>query len=463
MGQITWRNIDAPDFGQAGRLLEAGSRGVGDAFTGLQNLIGQQQKIGLANFENMKKQNTAALQNQLLGFKTPEEMAAAQEQFSPEALRARFGAAYDQGAINQLVAERPGQLRQDLTSQIQLGNLQQAEASEPYEQQFYALLAQSPKQAAQFLEQNKASFADTQKMYGDLANAQQQIVENQFKRQQLAEMAAGRSEARAERKAIADERAALDAYAQEYNAYAINHLGEDLSAKNAELQKKHGVNPVKANAIGTAVLQNVQGLSAPDAQQAASLNKYIAQNELALNQFTQDTQQEIDNAYLAKGLNPDIIRAQGITKTSEKDALGHLSTLLGDSEDAKDAFLTVRKILPKASNETIKRIVESSATEDYIGDDYSIDLDDIRAEAQKYADPSLRASYVNAQRLVDSKKDALASFVNSQGSAYKRGIAKARATGKEVASFNPDMPDYVSSRKELASFLNENLGKPKVK
>ena len=223
MSQITWRNIDAPDFSQAGRLLEVGTRNISDAFTAGQNLIGQQQQIELANFENARKRNTADIQNQLLGFKTPEEMAAAQAQFTPEALKARFGAAYDQSQINQLVAERPGQLRQDLTSEIQLGNLQQAEASEPYEQQFYALLAQSPGQAANFLEQNKASFADTQKMYGDLANRQNQLDEMKFRRAQLADSAANRAEARASRETLQQEKTNLNKYGQELNKWPLDY------------------------------------------------------------------------------------------------------------------------------------------------------------------------------------------------------------------------------------------------
>lgn len=172
MGQITWRNIDAPDFSQAGRLLEVGTRNISDAFTAGQNLIGQQQQIELANFENARKRNTADIQNQLLGFKTPEEMAAAQEQFTPEALKARFGAAYDQSQINQLVAERPGQLRQDLTSQIQLDTLQKSQAAIPFENRIRALVASGDYAGAnKYMQENAANILDNSQEVELVTNA----------------------------------------------------------------------------------------------------------------------------------------------------------------------------------------------------------------------------------------------------------------------------------------------------
>lgn len=468
MSQITWRNIDAPDFSQAGRLLEAGTKNISDAFTAGQNLIGQQQQIELANFENARKRNTADIQNQLLGFNTPEEMAAAQAQFTPEALKARFGAAYDQSQINQLVAERPGQLRQDLTSEIQLGNLQQAEASEPYEQQFYALLAQSPGQAANFLEQNKASFADTQKMYGDLANRQNQLDEMKFRRAQLADSAANRAEARASRETLQQEKTNLNKYGQELNKWVLDNPDKPIGGKAAELQKQFGINPVTGNQVATAVQGNIATLGAPTAEQSALLSSFDAKNQQANQQYIEDAKSDIKDKFLSAGIDTNLYSLQDDTKTSADDVIASLKTRLSDPNEAIEAYTRAKEVYPNASPAVIGYIVEntlSPATKWGFGDGATIDFEDVESKAQQVKDTANNAAakkaLTNALRLVDSTANNLLKEASAPLLQHQKNLFKSNIAGQQAPELTPVNPDYTGKRLELSKFVEDQLGKIK--
>lgn len=470
MAQITWRNIDAPDFGQAGRLLEAGSRGIGDAFTGLQNLVGQQQQVDLANFENMRKRNTAELQSQLLGFKTPEEMAAAQAQFTPEALKGRFGAAYDQSAINQMVAERPGQLRQDLTSQIQLGNLQQQEAAEPFERQFYSLLAQSPAQAAKYLEQNQASFADTQKMYGDLASRQNQLDEMAFRRSQLAEMAAGRAEARADRRAVADEKKAVSTYGQRLNQWAVDHPGESIGPEAVRLQKELGVNPISGNQVASAVMQNVSALSAPTAQQSAQLQSYTDSSGQAAAQFGEDLTTALQSRIATSGVNVDLFSALEDKKTTQDAVLDKWSGRLGgDIGEATEYYNKAKEVLGDVPPAVIDKALQDAYTNNVFTSGGTFDKwilgKDVDTVAKEYKKTLENTSGIEAVRNAQRLRDQLVASAKTEAVApanqYLRDVAKANLTGGSAPRFEPVIPDYTEKRKEFNKLL-DNIKTPRV-
>ena len=470
MAQITWRNIDAPDFSQAGRLLEVGTRNISDAFTAGQNLIGQQQQIDLANFENARKRNTADIQNQLLGFKTPEEMAAAQAQFTPEALKARFGAAYDQSQINQLVAERPGQLRQDLTSQIQLGNLQQAEASEPYEQQFYALLAQSPGQAAKFLEQNKASFADTQQMYGDLANRQNQLDEMKFRRAQLADSAANRAEARADRQALAEEKRVASTYGQRLNQWAVDHPGESIGPEAVRLQKELGINPVTGNQVASAVIQNVSALSAPTAEQSAQLQSYLDTSGKAVTQFDEDLTTELKSRIASSGVNVDLFNALEDKKTTQDAVLDKWAARLdGDIGNATEYYNEVKEVMGDVPPAVIDKVLQDAYTNNVftsggafnkwvLGDD----VDTVAKRHKKALENTDGIKAVrNAQRLRERLVESAQKEASSPANEHLRKIAKANLTGSNIPQFEGTIPNYTEKRKEFIKVL-DNIKAPKT-
>jgi hypothetical protein len=108
---ITWQNINAPDLASASRPLEAAQRSFSTAFDGLGQLLTERQRIGEQNWQNTRINNTNAFLDKLMAFRTPEELAAAQQSGALNQLRQQFGAQIDTAAIRGAEESRLNQLR----------------------------------------------------------------------------------------------------------------------------------------------------------------------------------------------------------------------------------------------------------------------------------------------------------------------------------------------------------------
>ncbi len=466
MAQITWRNIDAPDFGGVARLQLVGSQNIRDAISGLLAPMQQQRELSTLNFNTARTQNTAALQNQLLGFQDPDALQAASPEFNADSLRQKFGAAVDQSAINQTLATRPGQLRQDITGQIQLDNLEKEQASQPFENQFYSLLAQSPGQAEQFLKANEANFADSRQLYGDLANRKQQLEQLGLQRAQLAESRANRAIANADRKAAADERNALRTYSQKLNQYVLDNPDKPIGAEAARLQKELNVNPITGNQVATAVQQNIATLGAPTPEQTTQLTTLSTVNKQGVDQFKQDAIQDVNSAFLTAGVDPTVFSLQEDKKTSADDIIKSYQSRLSDPNEATEAYTRIKKAYPGATPATVGYIMEQSLAPNRLTDGVSISfgaVEDNAAQARKTANnASARQALTDALRLVDDSGNQMLKDANAPLLQFQRSLPKANITGQAPAELTPVIPDYTGNRQQLRKFLEDRLGNPKV-
>lgn len=466
MAQITWRNIDAPDLGGVARLQLAGNQSIRDAISGLLAPIQQNQQLSNTNFNTARTQNTADIQNQLLGFTDPSQLDAARADFNPDALRERFGAAVDQSAINQTLATRPGQLRQDLQGQIQLEQAQKEQASQPFENQFYSLLASNPNQAEQFLRANEANFADSRQLYGDLTNRRQQIEQMGLQRAQLAESRAARASANAERNAANKERSNLRSYGQELNQWVLDNPDKSPAAKAAELQKKYDINPVTGNQVAGAVAQNIATLGAPTPSQTAVIQNQSALIKEAADQYKADATQEVNAAFLSSGIDPTVFNLQDDKKTSADDVIKSYQSRLSDPNEATEAYTRIKKSYPNATPATIGYIIEQSLKPNRFTDGVSINFSTVEDNAQQIRktanNAAAKQALIDALRLVDKSGDTLMKQASAPLVQFQRNIPKANITGTDVPAFQPVIPDYTGQRQELRKFLEDTLGNPKV-
>lgn len=464
MGQITWRNIDAPDFSQAGRLLEVGTRNISDAFTAGQNLIGQQQQIELANFENARKRNTADIQNQLLGFKTPEEMAAAQAQFTPEALKARFGAAYDQSQINQLVAERPGQLRQDLTSQIQLGNLQQQEAAEPFVQQYYSMLATDPRKAAQFLEENKSSLGDTRLLYDDLNKRVSQQEELNLKR---AELADSRATNALKRSILRDQRTSEQiqttraenerSFAQKLFSFARENPGVPLGTKGNEILSMYpDIDPVRAGAIINGVGEGVNTLSTLTPTQSAEMQGFATDANEDITGLNQELTTDLDRKFAGTGVNQRTINALDNKELTKQQVIDYIAkTRLDDDVGSATAYYAdAEKVLGSDSPALIQEVLIDAYTNNYFvghGSYNKIGRDSVADIASKYkktvSDTTSLKAYRSSMRELQTDIDSLTKQAASTAAQFELASRK-RNLGLKAPEVDLNIPDTASIKKK---------------
>ena len=472
MAQITWRNVDAPDLTGVARLQQSGAQSLRDALAGALGIITQNQALSNQNFNVARERNTADLQNQLLGFTDPQALQDSAAQFSPDALRQQFGAAYDQGAINQTLATRPGQLRADLSGQIQLENQQKEQASQPYENQFYSLLASNPAQAEQFLRANEANFADSRQLYADLTNRRQQLEQAALQRAQLAESRAARQDARADRMDARTQRQNLNNYAKELNEWVLKNPDKPIGSKAAELQTKYDVNPVMGNQVTGAVQQNIQALGAPTPEQSVKINSAKAQLLTSVDQFKQDAIAEVNAAFAGAGISTNLIDASQDKKTTQDDVIDKWGKRLGDTGNAASYYDEAKRVLGDVSPAVIDKVLQDSYDNNYFFDGGSMNKvfstkSSVKANAEKVkkalGDTSVRQAFQDALRTVDSQATTLLNQGTAPITNYARQLPAFNTGANPVApSLVPIIPDYSGSRRALRQQLQSVLGDPNI-
>lgn len=469
MAQITWRNVDAPDLTGVARIGEVAGQNVRDALGRLVSLAGQQAAQDTANFGVARTQNTAALQNQLLGIQDPTQLAAQSADYSPEALRAQYGAQYDQGAINQILQQRPQQLRQDLTSQIQLEGAQKAQASQPFENQFYSLLAQDPNQAEAFLKQNQANFADTRQLFGDLTNRRNQIQQMALQQAQLGESRAARQAANAERTARAQESSNLRNYAQELNQWRLDNPDKPVGAKAAELQKQFNINPVQGNQVTAAVETNFAQLGKMTPEQQSAVNSLTTTNQVASEQFRQDALAEVNARFASAGLSSSLIDATKDTKTSQDDVIDKWGKRLGDVGEATKQYNAAKSVLGDVPPAVIDNALQNSSQSNTITD--GVNLGRIWSTSRVEDNAKQIKQAIGDTSKMQLMRDALREVDNQANSLFMQAQAPVTSYSKKLAAFNlgqsttppvlqPVELDWTGARKTITNQIMTGLGDP---
>ena len=76
---ITWRNVEGDQTRGAAMLFETARRAFGDGFGNFQGIIDSKNQVNQQNWDTQKEVNTDQFLDRLAQYKTPEELAAAQQ------------------------------------------------------------------------------------------------------------------------------------------------------------------------------------------------------------------------------------------------------------------------------------------------------------------------------------------------------------------------------------------------
>lgn len=112
MGVITWRNVEAPSFGEASRMMAQAQIGLNSGFDHFNNILNKAQATSEANWQQGKENNTEAAYAQLAKYDTPEKYQAALDSGEIDALTAGMGAQVDRAGFRKAMTDHLGNLRE---------------------------------------------------------------------------------------------------------------------------------------------------------------------------------------------------------------------------------------------------------------------------------------------------------------------------------------------------------------
>ena len=146
---ITWKNVSssgsAANSAVGAELFEQSREAMRDGFSGLQGILKQKQATDLANWDQIKENNTNQFLDRLAQYKTPEELQAAQASGELNPLRQGFGAQIDQAAVRDADNKMLDTLRQRATAGYNYEKQRTAQLDDPVLQRLGAeLLAVNP-------------------------------------------------------------------------------------------------------------------------------------------------------------------------------------------------------------------------------------------------------------------------------------------------------------------------------
>lgn len=130
MGQpITWRNVEAPSFDGASRMLAQAQVGINSGFDKFNQVLQNEQATAEANWKVQRDNNTQAFLNSINQYRTPEEYQAA---LASGALSTnQYGAQIDQAAARAALDGRLSVLQDRAIKAGQFADQQQERESRP--------------------------------------------------------------------------------------------------------------------------------------------------------------------------------------------------------------------------------------------------------------------------------------------------------------------------------------------
>lgn len=114
---ITWRNIENDPTRGAALLFETARRSFNDGMGNFQGIVDSRNQLNQQNWDTQKEVNTDQFLDRLAQYKTPEELAAAQQAGQLQALKAQFGEQIDRDAVRSAEAAAAEQLMKRITTQ----------------------------------------------------------------------------------------------------------------------------------------------------------------------------------------------------------------------------------------------------------------------------------------------------------------------------------------------------------
>lgn len=140
---ITWQNIHSPSLAEASRPLEAAQRSFSNMFDGLGAVLKDAEVRGEEGRNILRDRNADTLRDLFANAKTPEQVAAAQQQAAT--LRAQMGDMVRAGDVRGLDEKRLIDVRNQQKQGIEFDNLMKDERSMPHMQAFKAAAVRGDK------------------------------------------------------------------------------------------------------------------------------------------------------------------------------------------------------------------------------------------------------------------------------------------------------------------------------
>ena len=185
-GPITWRNVESDPTRGAAVLFESARRALNDGFTGFNGIIDSRNEVNQQNWDTQKEVNTDQFLDRLAQYKTPEELAAAQEAGQLQALKAQFGGQIDRDAVRGAEAAQADVLMKRIAAQNQYGDDKINRDARPLMEQYQGLLAKKDTAgAAKFLADNRLA-VDESGALKDLQSLEKTLFSQDIDRGQLA-------------------------------------------------------------------------------------------------------------------------------------------------------------------------------------------------------------------------------------------------------------------------------------
>jgi len=152
---ITWRNVNGDTTRDAAGILEVARRAFNDGFGNFQDIVNSRNEVNQQNWDTQKEVNTDQFLDRLAQFKTPEELAAAQQSGQLQALKAQFGGQIDRDAVRDAEAQQADVLMRRIAAQNQYADDKTNRDARPLVDQFNSLIADNKlDEARKFLQSN---------------------------------------------------------------------------------------------------------------------------------------------------------------------------------------------------------------------------------------------------------------------------------------------------------------------
>lgn len=183
---ITWRNVEGDQTRGAAMLFETARRAFGDGFGNFQGIIDSKNQVNQQNWDTQKEVNTDQFLDRLAQYKTPEELAAAQQAGQLQALKAQFGGQIDRDVVRGAEAAQADVLMKRIAAQNQYGDDKINRDARPLMEQYQGLLAKKDTAgAAKFLADNRLA-VDESGALKDLQSLEKTLFSQDIDRGQLA-------------------------------------------------------------------------------------------------------------------------------------------------------------------------------------------------------------------------------------------------------------------------------------
>ena len=152
---ITWRNIEGDYTRGAASLFETARRALNDGMGNFKGIVDSRNELNQQNWDTQKEVNTDQFLDRLAQYKTPEELAAAQQSGQLDALKAQFGGQIDRDAVRGAEASQTDVLMRRIAAQNQYSDDKTNRDARPLVDQFNGLIAENKlDDARKFLQSN---------------------------------------------------------------------------------------------------------------------------------------------------------------------------------------------------------------------------------------------------------------------------------------------------------------------